>query len=150
MLILMQTVLTTLLAVSTVNPHFEPYIGNWGCTPVATTGTRAFTMNIKEVNGTTLGIQGRNIFPGQGRAQQYHTLTRSEDGVWTFDKGLVPYPYSGRANGSGTIIFERPGGNQDRLYWQLSPDGQTLRFAPYKTTSFQTEIQNHMVTCQRA
>jgi hypothetical protein len=122
-------------------------IGTWGCTPQATSGRSSFNLTVRQVAATTFGLQGTGVFPlGIG---QYHTLTRSSSGTWIIDEGLVPYPYSGRQAADGSITFARQAPSLDRLYWDLSTDGNTLIFGQYKSTDFSTERAERMVTCGR-
>jgi hypothetical protein len=122
-------------------------IGTWGCAPRATDGNRSFTLTVTRVNAETLGLQGVSLFPPG--TSHYHTLTNDANGDWTVDEGLVPDPLSGRESADGSIVFARPAPNLDRLYWKLSPDGNTLNFSLYKSTDFDVERAEHMVTCTR-
>jgi len=131
-----------------VHLMFAALVGTWGCSPRATNGNSAFTLTVNQVNADTLGLQGISIFP-PGQTAQYHTLTHDANGNWTFDQGLVPEPYSGRPGDDDAIVFARPAPNTDRLYWRVSPDGNTLNFSLYKSTDFPVDRAEHMVTCTR-
>lgn len=129
-----------------VNALLSALIGTWGCSPRAGHELRSFTLTVTPMSDTAVQIQGMNTFPGNGR-NQWHTLTADSGGEYAIDQGLVTYPFRGRIGEDGTIVFARP--NQDRLFFQLMPDRQSLRFVFYKTTGLEIYREEHMVVCQR-
>jgi hypothetical protein len=129
-----------------VNAVLSALIGTWQCAP-RTPHLNSFTLTVSHVNQDRVSMQGINYFPSNGR-NQWHTLTVGPDGTYTIDQDLVPYPYTGRLGQNGKIDFARA--NQDRLFFQLLPDRETLRFVRYKTTDLEIYREQHMVVCQRA